>query len=101
MVSKKHQKLGLAFSVIFTAGVVQATPLAAQTTQECTAYSIRVCVDYPSLGYSTLKECRLQEYANCMAGAPPIEPVAFKPEAPMNAGPSQTAAASKASAAQS
>lgn len=101
MVSKKHQKLGLVFSVIFTAGIVQATPLAAQTTQECTAYSIRVCVDYPALGYSTLKECRLQEYANCMAGAPPIEPVAFRPEAPMNAKPSQTAVASERGTTQS
>jgi len=70
-------------AAIFALGAIQATqpaPAVAQTTNECSAYSIQVCGMWDSLGYSSLKECRLQEYANCLNGIRIQGPASFKPE---------------------
>ena len=53
--------------------------------------SIRVCAG-GDLGYSSLKECRLTEYANCMAGVPPVVETAYQPGAIINVTPKSVAA---------
>lgn len=68
MLVKKHALLGYLAAGTFMAGMFPSTTAVAQTTNECSAYSIRICAIWDELGYSSLKECRLQEYANCLAG---------------------------------
>jgi len=82
-----QMKFGRLTVALFAIGALQAVPTApaiAQTTNECSAFSIQRCNGggWLTLGYSSLGECRLTEYANCMAGIPPIDPLAFKPGAP-------------------
>ncbi|MET0377288.1 MAG: hypothetical protein ABW128_23895 [Rhizorhabdus sp.] len=70
---------------------LQVSAASAQTSNECSAYSIRVCAG-GDLGYSSLKECRLTEYANCMAGVPPVVETAYQPGAIINVTPKSVAA---------
>lgn len=85
MMSKAARFSAALLSLIAVEGVHVAAA-SAQTTNECTTYSIRVCAT-EDLGYSSLKECRLTEYANCMAGAPPIVVTAYQPSATNNVAP--------------
>ncbi|WP_139216600.1 hypothetical protein [Sphingomonas sp. NFR04] len=65
----------LALAALVLLQTAPTTPAMAQTSGACVDYSIRICAGYQAeLGYSSLKDCRLQEYANCMAGAPPYNP---------------------------
>lgn len=73
--------------VTVAAGLGVNTTAVAQTSNQCSEYSIRVCatgaIDY--YGYTSLKECRLTEYAKCMNGEPPYVETAFNPGAPAGA----------------
>jgi len=72
-----HAHIPFALAAVALLQAMPSTPAMAQTTNECSAYSIRVCASWQELGYSALKDCRLQEYANCMAGVPPYEPISM------------------------
>lgn len=84
--------LGRLVAALTTVGALQAVQVAPAnadpTPSECVIYSIHVCGGAPNggpweeLGYSSLQDCRLTEYANCMAGVPPYDPIAFKPGTP-------------------
>jgi hypothetical protein len=83
------KNLGRLIVTLTALGALQAVPIAPAnanpTPAECVAYSIQVCGGSPgdgpwgALGYSSLKDCRLQEYANCLAGVPSYQPLALKP----------------------
>lgn len=87
-------KFGRLAAVAIVGAALQATPSISQTTNECSTYSIRVCGDWQSLGYTSLKECRLQEYANCRNGVPPYEPDGFTDTAALFVKPAPVVAAS-------
>jgi len=88
MLQMKPGRLTVALLAISALQAVPAVPAVAQTTNECSAFAIRRCNGggWATLGYVDLKDCRLTEYANCMAGIPPIDPLSFKPSVP-NANP--------------
>lgn len=86
MLSKKHKMFGKALTAAATAAILHAVPAVAQTTNECSTYSVQACatgaIEY--YGYTSLKECRLTEYAKCRAGEPPFENIGFVTPAPAN-----------------
>lgn len=75
---KKFSTIAVACAAV-AAGLGVNTTAVAQSSNDCSAYSIRVCatgaIDY--YGYTSLKECRLTEYAKCMNGEPPYVETAF------------------------
>jgi hypothetical protein len=94
MLSKKHKMFGQALTVAATAAILHTVPAVAQTTNECSTYSVQACatgaIEY--YGYTSLKECRLTEYAKCRAGEPPFENIAYYPGTPANPGQKSVAA---------
>jgi len=80
----KISKVTVACAAV-VAGLGVNTTAVAQTSNQCSEYSIRICatgaIEY--YGYTSLKECRLTEYAKCMNGEPPYVETAFNPSAPV------------------
>ncbi len=74
---KKLLKLS---AVAVSLGMFQAPAMAGQTSGECVTYSVLVCGTWDSLGYSSLKDCRLAEYDRCLAGEPRPDLAAAKVE---------------------
>ncbi len=75
---KKLIKLG---AIAVAALSASAPAMAEPDSGDCVAYSVQACITYGDYGYTSLKECRLTEYARCMAGEPPVEIYAYKGEA--------------------
>jgi hypothetical protein len=82
MLTPKFGRLIASLFVMGAAQTVSVAPAHADPTpSQCVQYSIYVCQTEPgwsALGYSSYGACRLQEYANCMAGVPPYPPVELK-----------------------
>lgn len=74
---KKLLKLG---AIAVAALSASAPAMAEPDSGDCVTYSVRVCITYDTYGYSSLKDCRLNEYARCMAGEPPVDEYAYKGE---------------------
>ncbi len=68
-------------AIAFSLAIAQS-PAVAQTTNECSLYSITICAGarWTDFGYSGYGQCRLTEYARCMNGEPPQEEASYKAE---------------------